>query len=164
MGNQKSRKRNAPSWRIPQSHRSRKWMMSMWRQAPTGKRPPMSHLCVLPLFLLIFVQSIHGNILLYSLVLCYHHNGICSSSSEVLSLLHGRRSPDSPAEQQTNTDETHHALSTETEPTAMESWRTLKKMEYNCLPQLKGKLTSLVPDTWRSADHFDVRHCIFQFL
>ncbi|XP_038858354.1 hepatoma-derived growth factor-related protein 2-like isoform X1 [Salvelinus namaycush] len=32
-----------------------------------------------------------------------------------------RRSPDSPAEQQTHTDETHHALSTETELTAMES-------------------------------------------
>lgn len=37
------------------------------------------------------------------------------------SLLHGRQSPDSPAEQQTHTDETHHALSTETELTAMES-------------------------------------------
>ncbi|KAM9480194.1 hepatoma-derived growth factor-related protein 2-like isoform 1-T1 [Salvelinus alpinus] len=32
-----------------------------------------------------------------------------------------RRSPDSPAEQQTHTDETHHALSTETESIAMES-------------------------------------------
>lgn len=38
------------------------------------------------------------------------------------SLLHGRQSPDSPAEQQTHTDdETHHALSAETEPPAIES-------------------------------------------